>query len=66
MARVEVPELWRVIVREYERGWGSSVIDSPVFDCKEEAEEYARSVNSKNKETSAPDYYIQAEGPYRV
>lgn len=50
-----------VIIREYERGWGSSVIDMVTFDSYTEAKALVDSVNSKNTSPTAPDYYIQAE-----
>jgi len=51
---------FKVILTEYERGWGQKDFFESYFDTEKEAEVYADSVNSKNTLAHAPDYYIQA------
>ena len=50
-----------VIVTEYERGWGSKVIDTFYFSNDAKAIKYRDEVNSKNTAAVAPDWYISAE-----
>jgi hypothetical protein len=57
---------YRVVLWEYERGWGSKPFTHSDFDSKEEALVYVKEVNSKNTAPTAPDYYIQAEDPILV
>lgn len=57
---------YRVVLWEYERGWGSKPFHHGDFETKDEANKYRDEVNSKNTAPSAPDYYIQAEDPVLV
>lgn len=50
-----------VVVTEYERGWGSRVIDTLYFSNDEKAIRYRNEVNAKNTDPVAPDWYIAAE-----
>lgn len=49
-----------VIIREYERGWGSKDFVAKEHGCKEDALEYMNKINSENTAPTAPDYYHQA------
>ncbi len=66
MAEIKMGELWRVDIIERERGWGSKIDETKYFDNKPEAEKFVRKYNSRNTASVAPDWYMQAEGPYRV
>lgn len=50
----------KVIVLEYERGWGKRIVDEPVFVTTAEAEQYVKTFNARNTAQEAPDYYLQA------
>lgn len=58
--------VYRVDTFESERGWGRSLLDSVDFRSKQEAMDYAKSINSKNNLPYVPDYYIFATDPYLV
>ena len=49
-----------VILREYERGYGSKNFLALSFKTRDEAIEYRNSRNAKNTDATAPDYYIRA------
>lgn len=49
-----------VVLREYERGWGSKDFVAHEYDDYESAREYANSVNAENNLDYVPDYYINA------
>ena len=49
-----------VVLREYERGWGSKDFDATPFYNIENARSRVAEVNNKNTAPSAPDYYIVA------
>jgi len=49
-----------VVLREYERGWGSKDFHAKQFTEYSDAKAYYTEVNSRNTAPSAPDYYIQA------
>lgn len=66
MAEVRIGNLWRVEIIESERGWGQKVDEVKFFDNFEEAEAFCRQYNSSNPPGPAPDWYMQANGPYRV
>jgi hypothetical protein len=61
MARIEKPTAYRVDIIESERGWGQKVDEVLYFDNEAEALEYARVFNSKNTETTVPDWYMRAD-----
>lgn len=52
--------LHKVVLMEYERGWGSRVDDILYFRSKEDAEAYTKDFNSENTASSAPDWYMVA------
>ena len=58
--------VYRVDVYESERGWGRSHLESHNFASKDEAVEYAKSINSQNNLPHVPDYYVFAEKPRLV
>jgi hypothetical protein len=49
-----------VILREYERGWGSKDFHCTEFGSKADAEKEMARINARNTAPHAPDYYIQA------
>ena len=53
--------VYKVVLTEYERGWGQRHFDTKYFDNETEAEQYARDYNYKNNnKASAPDWYVVA------
>ena len=52
---------FKIIIREFERGWGSKTLAIQEFDSYEEAVAGMNKVNSLNTASTAPDYYEQAE-----
>ncbi len=70
MARIPAPTVraFKVVLTEYERGWGQKHWDTWYFDNEEEAREAAIAYNKEhNTAASAPDWYVRAdyEGPVR-
>lgn len=58
---------YRVVITEYERGWGSRVDETLYFDNEAEARAYARDYNLKhNSEPTVPDWYMRADYAGRV
>jgi hypothetical protein len=57
MSEVKLNGLWKVVITEYEAGWGQRVdeSDTKFFDNKEEADAYA-------KRMSTGDYEIYWRG----
>ena len=53
-------EIHKVIVREYERGYGQRDLEKKYFDNKQEALAYCQEVNADNTCDEAPDSYIKA------
>lgn len=49
-----------VVLREYERGWGSKDFVAREYSTLEEATAYSTSVNAENNLPTVPDYYINA------
>lgn len=54
---------FKVQLVEYERGWGSRIVETLYFDTEKEAKDYVTKFNAKNTETSAPDWYMIANDP---
>ncbi len=52
----------KVPVIESERGWGRKIDDYMVCLTLEDAHEFIKEFNSRNTETTTPDWYMQAEG----
>lgn len=48
----------KIAVWEYERGWGSKIDDWMVCQSVEDALNFKQEFNSKNTESSAPDWYM--------
>ena len=61
MAQITKPVGYRVDLIEYERGWGSKLEETRYFDNEAEARAYVKHFNSKNTETTVPDWYMTAE-----
>lgn len=59
---------WIVNIIEAERGWGRKIDEQRTFSSFEEAKAFAKEYNSKLEALAqngrAPDWYMQAEGPY--
>ena len=55
--------MWTVVVREYERGWGSKIDEIKSFDSMMEALDFQKKFNSYNTEKYVPDWYMVAEEP---
>ena len=63
MPQVNAPTtVYKVVLTEYERGWGSKHWDTLYFDNAAEARAYAINYNEKhNNLDSAPDWYVRAD-----
>ncbi len=63
MPQVNKPTtVYKVVLTEYERGWGSKHWDTIYFDNAEEARKYALDYNIKhNSAKSTPDWYVRAD-----
>ena len=63
MAQVSKPQAtFKVVLTEYERGWGQKHWDTKYFDNAEEARKWAIDYNLKhNNEKTVPDWYVRAE-----
>lgn len=56
--------VWKVVIIESERGWGQRVDEVKEFASKAEADAFVKQFNSVNVESTAPDWYMQAQEPY--
>ena len=69
MPRINAPQkAFKVVLTEYERGWGQKHWDTWYFDNEAEARQAADDYNRKhNTAPSAPEWYVSArnEGPVR-
>ena len=64
MPRIAKPSVvaFKVVLTEYERGWGSKHWDTWYFDNEAEAKQAAIDYNVKhNTASSAPDWYVRAD-----
>ena len=52
----------KVAVIESEAGWGRKIDDWMVCLSIEDAKSFEKEFNSKNTESSAPDWYMKVEG----
>ena len=59
--QVNLKEIYKVQINEYERGWGSKVDKILYFDNEKEAKDFVSKYNSRNTSITAPDWYMQAE-----
>ena len=60
MPEVDMPNRYKVVLMEYERGWGAKVDEVKYFDNEPEAIKYCNDFNSKNPPGPAPDWYMVA------
>lgn len=51
---------YMVVLREYERGWGSNDFVAHEYEDRDSAVAYVSSVNAENNLPTVPDYYITA------
>jgi hypothetical protein len=58
--------MYKVYVMEYERGWGSRVDEVKTFPNEQSALDFVKSFNARNTEAQVPDWYMVADGPYKV
>lgn len=62
MAQIPKPQGYRVVLTEYERGWGQRHFDTVYFDNETEARQYAINYNlTHNNKDYVPDWYVRAE-----
>ena len=53
---------YRVDIIESERGWGSKIDETKLFDSESEAKAFVKEYNEKyNTEQVAPDWYMKAK-----
>jgi D-serine dehydratase len=57
---------WAVDLIEHERGWGSKVDETRVFNDYDKACHFVTEFNSKNNLPEVPDWYMHAEPPRPV
>jgi hypothetical protein len=57
MAEVKLNGLWKVTMREYERGWGQRDMGTKFFDTEQEAKEFCEQWS----DFSNPDCYFRAD-----
>lgn len=55
---------YKVVVLEYERGYGSKVDEVIYFDTEANAKAFQREFNSLNTSNTVPDWYMIAEYNY--
>lgn len=51
----------KVLIREFERGWGNKIDEIKEFDTLQEAIDFCYTFNRENKLVVAPDWYMTAE-----
>lgn len=61
MAEVNLPELYKVQIMEYESGWGSKVDNEKYFDNEQDAKNFVKVFNSRNTSDKVPSWYMVAE-----
>ena len=66
MAEINLSNVWAVDIIESERGWGTKVDETKLFDSKESADAFVIAYNKDNIETTVPEWYMYARTPYRV
>lgn len=52
--------MWKAVIYESERGWGTKIDEIKSFDTKEERDEFMHKFNAKNTDLVAPDWYMIA------
>lgn len=63
--------MWKVAIIESERGWGRKIDEIKEFATLEQALSFQKEFNRPNEEDYAktrrvPDWYMQAEDPYKA
>lgn len=53
--------MFKAVLLEYERGWGSRVDEVKEFDTEEERDAFIAKFNSSNSSATVPDWYMVAE-----
>lgn len=51
----------KVIIREFEKGWGNKIDEVKEFDTLEEANEFCWEFNKENNLNYVPDWYMTTE-----
>lgn len=54
----------KTAVIESERGWGSKIDDWMICQSLEDAKTFEKEFNSKNNESTVPDWYMYAESEH--
>lgn len=60
---------YRVLIIESERGWGSKIDETKEFrgeNALADAKAFVAQYNSFNTASSAPDWYMRADGPFLI
>ncbi len=57
---------WKVVITEYERGFGQRDGGVKFFDDEQEAIDYTDEYNSHNTAETVPDWYMSAASPVKV
>lgn len=60
MLKTNTTDSHKVLVFEYERGWGSRIDEVKYFDSESLAKNFVSQYNSKNTLDVAPDWYMVA------
>lgn len=60
MGRINAPQAYKVVIMEFERGWGSKIDDTLFFDNEQEAKDFVEGYNKCNNEPVVPDWYMVA------
>lgn len=66
MAEVILKNTYKVEFWEYERDWGSKLDEVKYYDNYEEAKSVVDKFNGINNSPTVPDWYMTANGPYKV
>lgn len=57
---------FKVNIWESERGWGTRLDETKVFDSADEAYKFVENFNAENDKDTVPDWYMYASEPVRV
>jgi len=61
MSEINLDQVFKVVIIEFERGWGQRVDEVKYFDNETEAKNYCDKFNSRNTLGRAPDWYMIAD-----
>jgi len=61
MAEIQLQQAFKVVIIEFERGWGQRIDEVKYFDNETEAKDYCDKFNSKNPPGPVPDWYMIAD-----